>query len=472
MSRRATENAQTALFWGEPRAEAGRRLDPLKAYRKAGLDPTPLCFASRAEGDELVLEMFDVIGFDLWTGDGITSKAVSKALAGFEGKAIRVLLNSPGGDAFEGSAIRSILAQHEAKVIVEIHGLAASAASEIAMAGDEVLIDEGSFLMIHRAWGLAIGDANDMHEFGDMLDKIDRSLAKVYSRRTGQSVSQVTKWMDAETWFSADEAKEAGFADKVIKAKSKPKTQAAERVYALLSQYDRTPADLINEFQSERGELLVAAMATTPKGPEPEESSMNPLIAVALGLSKDASENEVLTAVKNMASDLESKDKEIAEVQSKHDEVFARLEKTEAKVQELEEEKKTLQSQHRGELFNLRIDALASKEAAPITPAQATELKQEAEELCSLGEKGAGIFERKLDSLEKGGKPVIASLGLDQRDAPEPRLDRVHGMTRADLQNRVDELNKRRRKGMPEHTVEGYVAANPQYAPLLEGKEA
>ena len=117
---------------------------------------------------------------------------------------------------FDGIAIYNALARHDANVRVEVVGLAASAASIIAMAGDDISIARNGFLMIHRSWGLCVGNAADHSDMAGVLSKIDAGLAKTYSDRSGQLIGTVSKWMAQEVWFSADEAIETGFADGII----------------------------------------------------------------------------------------------------------------------------------------------------------------------------------------------------------------------------------------------------------------
>lgn len=129
---------------------------------------------------------------------------------------IDLIINSPGGDAFEGFAIYNLLRDHQAKVSVKVFGMAASAASIITMAGDRVEMGEASFIMIHSAAGMVWGNAEDMASFADLLNKIDGEAAAVYSRRTGMKVDDVLAMMRKETWMTAKEAVEKGFADVAV----------------------------------------------------------------------------------------------------------------------------------------------------------------------------------------------------------------------------------------------------------------
>lgn len=142
-------------------------------------------------------------------GSFFDAAMVIEALEAVKGvKTLDVRVNSYGGDVFEGLSIYSLLRDFPAKVTVKIDGIAASIASVIAMAGEDVVMAESGSLMIHNAWGAAVGNADDMRAYADTLEKISGQLADVYVVRSGMSIADVRKYMDAETWFSAQEAKE------------------------------------------------------------------------------------------------------------------------------------------------------------------------------------------------------------------------------------------------------------------------
>lgn len=174
----------------------------------------------RAAGQigENVITMYDVIGEDFWTGGGVTVNRIDAALRKIGPGDIEVHINSPGGDMFEGIAIYNRLLEHPGKVTVKVLGLAASAASIIAMAGEEVLIGPASFLMIHDCWVMAVGNRHDMAETAAFLAPFDDAMAGVYAARTGQKKADVAAWMDAETWLNGELAIERGFADGLLTA--------------------------------------------------------------------------------------------------------------------------------------------------------------------------------------------------------------------------------------------------------------
>lgn len=162
-------------------------------------------------GESATVYLYDVI--DAYFGIG--AEQFVKDLNAITAPMIHLRINSPGGDVFEGRAIATAIAQHPSTVIAHVDGLAASAASSVAMAADQVEMAPGSFLMIHRAWTFAMGNAGDLLEVAALLEKIDGSLAQDYATQTGQPLEQINEWLDAETWFTAEEALENGFADSI-----------------------------------------------------------------------------------------------------------------------------------------------------------------------------------------------------------------------------------------------------------------
>lgn len=166
-----------------------------------------------AAEDDRSISIFDVIGDDPWSGGGVTAKRISAALRAIGDTDVTVKINSPGGDMFEGIAIYNLLRAHPAKVTVEVLGWAASAASIIAMAGDEIRMGTGTFMMVHNAWGMVIGNRHDMREAATLFDSFDSAIADIYEARTGVKRSEIEKLMDAETFMGASEAVEYGFAD-------------------------------------------------------------------------------------------------------------------------------------------------------------------------------------------------------------------------------------------------------------------
>lgn len=177
----------------------------------------PRSWSLNAVGDEATLYIYDVIGGMF---GGVDAEEVARELAASEASTIHVRINSPGGDVFDAVAIATALRQHPATVVSHIDGVAASAATSIAITGERVEIADGGMFMIHNAWTLALGNRHDMLDTASLLEKVDGNIQRAYAQRSGASAEQVTEWMDAETWFTADEALEAGFVDAVVSGES------------------------------------------------------------------------------------------------------------------------------------------------------------------------------------------------------------------------------------------------------------
>jgi len=128
-------------------------------------------------------------------------------------KKINVRINSPGGDAFMGVSIMNALRRHPAKIVAHIDALAASAASIVAMGADKIVMHEGSMMMVHRAWTIAIGNSSEMAKVADTLAKVDSNIVDIYAHRSGLDAAKVKQLVDDETWMKAQEAVDLGFAD-------------------------------------------------------------------------------------------------------------------------------------------------------------------------------------------------------------------------------------------------------------------
>lgn len=212
-----------------------------------------------AEGEDRTISVLDVIGMDYWTGEGVTAKRISAALRSLGKGPVTVNINSPGGDMFEGLAIYNLLREHQGEVTVKVLGIAASAASIIAMAGDTVQMPRAGFLMIHNAWVVAVGNRNDLRDYADQLEPFDRAMADIYAARTGAELKAMQKLMDAETYIGGNDAVEQGFADELLASdqvqQGEAKAQAAciRRVEAALRQSGMPRGEamkLLSDFKS------------------------------------------------------------------------------------------------------------------------------------------------------------------------------------------------------------------------------
>lgn len=200
-------------------------------------------------------------------GQGITSRSIAAALRSIGPRAVTVNINSPGGDYFEGLGIYNLLRQHAGEVTVHVLSMAASAASVIAMAGDRILMADHSRIMIHNAWGVAVGNRHDMAKAMAMLEPLDQDMASVYASRSGMDAGKVASLMDAETFMSVDDAISNGFADarlapaKVSRDKAKAPAKALAMVEASLTKAGYSRAD--------RRDLLKDLFSGKPRAAEP-----------------------------------------------------------------------------------------------------------------------------------------------------------------------------------------------------------
>jgi len=167
------------------------------------------------------LYLYGPISSSSWWDDEVSPKKFKKELDGLKGvKVLNVYINSGGGDVFAGQAIHSMLRRFDAKVHVYIDGLAASIASVIAMAGDKVIMPRNTMMMIHNPWALGVGNANELRKLAEDLDKVRESIIAAYEEKTSLSRDKIIEMLDEETWLTAEEAKELGFADEIIPEKN------------------------------------------------------------------------------------------------------------------------------------------------------------------------------------------------------------------------------------------------------------
>ena len=170
--------------------------------------------------EERVLEINGEIASESWFDDDVTPKLFKDELLSGNGP-ITIWLNSPGGDCIAASQIYSMLMDYAGEVTVKVDGIAASAASVIAMAGTKVLMAPTALMMIHNPMTLAWGDKSEMTKAIEMLDEVKESIVNAYEIKTGLSRAKISHLMDAETWMNANKAIELGFADDILEDKKK-----------------------------------------------------------------------------------------------------------------------------------------------------------------------------------------------------------------------------------------------------------
>ena len=264
----------------------------------------PLKITNEAPGQRMAeVFIYDTIGEDFF--GGLSSKNFADQLQALGSlDTIIVRINSPGGSVFDGNAIYNVLKNHPARVVVEIEGLAASAASYIAMAGDEINADENAFLMIHQAQGFAMGPESEMRKMADTLDKMDGQIAKTYADRTNRKPDTFMRMMRDETWFTADEARAQRLVDSVRPNKAKPAmanfapevlnciSKRPDKIAALLTPAgpDDPPADLNSEDDD------------GPEDPLTNGTSAKEIVGRQIAEEQDKQEARIPVALANYAA--------------------------------------------------------------------------------------------------------------------------------------------------------------------------
>ena len=210
--------------------------------------------------DTAEISIYDEIGF--W-GVSAASFAQDLKSCGNNLKQINLHIHSPGGDVFDGIAIYNLLKNHPANITVYIDGLAASMASVIAMAGNEVIMPENAMMMIHKPWGIQGGDAEDMRKYADLLDKVENTLIPAYANKTGKTPEELAEMLSAETWLNGKECVEQGFADKL----AEPLVAMASIKSRKLEDFENMPKAIKDMLFKPQGNAGTAAPQTTPTEP-------------------------------------------------------------------------------------------------------------------------------------------------------------------------------------------------------------
>ena len=199
------------------------------------------------EGKTRVLEIYGTIASESWFDDDITPKMFRDELFADTGP-VTIWLNSPGGDCIAASQIYSMLMDYPGEVTVKIDGIAASAASVIAMAGTKVLMAPTALMMIHNPATMAFGDHNDMKAAVKMLDEVKQSIINAYSIRTGLSDEELSRMMEAETWMNARKAIALGFADGMLEDSKRAVSDMTAFSFAQRATEDALKAKLVAKY--------------------------------------------------------------------------------------------------------------------------------------------------------------------------------------------------------------------------------
>ena len=245
--------------------------------------------------------------------DGIDAATMVREIRDLDVDEIRLNINSGGGSVFDAVAILNALRQHPAKVVANVLGLAASAASFIACGVDETTMAANSTMMIHGGSGVAIGNAKDMHDMADLLDKLNANIASVYAAKAGGTTESWLETMLAETWYTADEAVEAGLADRVVAGEKVEAAEAApsaeNRLHPTTVEDARRALGLSASIAANSLAAAAAAHVKTPVSVEPGNQETNKEDAVnhteflnglraRLGVTDaDATEETILAAL-------------------------------------------------------------------------------------------------------------------------------------------------------------------------------
>jgi ATP-dependent protease ClpP protease subunit len=277
-------------------------------------------YALAESGEVLDLDVYADIGEGSFWSDSVSAAQVRRQLHSSQAKTINLRIHSDGGDVFEAADMFDQLSAHPAKKVVRIGGLALSAASYLAMVGDEIVMGPNAWMMIHNPHGGVGGSAEKIRSWADVLDKARAQYAEAYAKRSGQTKEKVLELMAAETWLTAAEAVELGFADRVdagaaapSDAKAKARAQGCFAA-ASLRDFANTPPAVRELMTSARAALQPAATPEpqpapvvrseqqTPKntGKESNMAESNHFvtaIAIALGLPVGAPESDVTAAV-------------------------------------------------------------------------------------------------------------------------------------------------------------------------------
>lgn len=209
----------------------------------------------------LDIDVYGGIGNDFDEG-GVTAVSFVRALRDADGEDVTIHINSSGGSVFDANTMAEALRGYKGHTTASIEGLAASAASYFALTADDVVINPSALMMIHNPWDFAVGDAEDMRKKADMLDKARSTISAQYARKTGRTVDEIEELMDAETWFTAQEAVEFGLVDRM--SDSEPiaacvKTEDMKR-------FRNAPKDLLTSDEK----------ADNPSDDEPEKQPAEP----------------------------------------------------------------------------------------------------------------------------------------------------------------------------------------------------
>ena len=256
---------------------------------------------------------------------GVSAQSFVEEIKEYEDKELAIHINSLGGEVFDGMAIYSIIQRRKAKTTVYIEGIAASIASVIALAADEVIMSENSLLMIHNAWGGTQGDASEMRKQADVLDKISNEIAEIYVKKTHLPYDEIVRMMSEETWLTAEEAVALGFVDSIsepikVAAKydvSKFKNITMEKVEKTLNINNKKKIKMTEELKSwfnSKVDGIIAKVKDSDVEQSIESVDVNITLADNEEIKNKLSEFEAtVTELNNSITDLEGEKETLTE---------------------------------------------------------------------------------------------------------------------------------------------------------------
>ncbi|MFZ4597814.1 MAG: head maturation protease, ClpP-related [Terrimicrobiaceae bacterium] len=251
----------------------------------------------RAESNQTEISIFDEIGYY-----GVSAKQFVDDLKNVPaGNSILLKIHSPGGEVFDGNVIFNALKRHAGGVVVQIEGLCASMASIIALAGAPVRMAANGFFMIHNPWGMAVGDAAEMRDQASLLEKIKQNMVSAYAAKSKKDEVMIEEWMDAETWFTAEQALAVGFVDEITDALP---IAASANKFSRIAKFRNAPANLTSAAQH---------MELTPEELAEKEATEK---AAAEAAEKEAADKAAAEAAEKEAAEkaaAETAEKEAAE---------------------------------------------------------------------------------------------------------------------------------------------------------------
>jgi ATP-dependent Clp endopeptidase proteolytic subunit ClpP len=286
---------------------------------------------------------------DPYFGDS-NAKTIAEAVEDAGDAGLEIILNSPGGDVFEGIAIYNELKAYEGKKKIVVRGMAASAATIVMMAGDEIVAEAGVEIMVHGPWTFAAGNAGDFRNIADRLDKIASEMVNIYATREGIDIDTAAEWVEGEFYFTGDEALKAGLVDSVKgKKQNKEKSTNAKDALQLVAQQGRER--MVQRIAAQAANITQEVSDVDPKGDEPmgnEQTPKAPLAAtpdeikalcpkadaewVLEQVIAEATKEQVLeNYAKHLEDQIEGKGNSESEMQAKLENLEKELEEAKAK---------------------------------------------------------------------------------------------------------------------------------------------